>query len=113
MLRAKKSYHSLIIGKMKNFIRKKENFVCQKCGFEVIGDGYTDHCQKCLWGKHVDEEIPGDRASECRGLMEPIRVMYEKGEYKIEYRCIKCGHGFKVRSDMGDDRDKLIELVIN
>ncbi|OGL52219.1 hypothetical protein A3K55_00195, partial [Candidatus Shapirobacteria bacterium RBG_13_44_7] len=71
---------------MKNFIRKKENFGCEVCGKEVAGDGYTDHCEACLWGKHVDREIPGDRASECQGLMEPIRVIWEKGEYKIFYK---------------------------
>ena len=98
---------------MKNFIRKKENFVCQKCGEETKGDGYTDHCPNCLWGKHVDEVIPGDRASDCGGLMEPIRVIYEKEEYKIEYRCMKCGHEFRVRSGDGDNREKLITLVTN
>jgi hypothetical protein len=97
---------------MKNFIRVKENFVCDNCGFEMTGDGYTDHCPKCLWGKHVDEVVPGDRASECKGLMEPTRVMYEKGDLKINYRCMKCNHEFRVRSGEGDDREKLLELVI-
>lgn len=98
---------------MKNFIRKKENFECENCGEKVVGDGYTDHCPKCLWGKHVDKEVPGDRASECRGLMEPIRVLYEKGNYKILFRCTKCSHEFKVRCGENDDKEKLMELVNN
>jgi hypothetical protein len=98
---------------MKNFIRKKEDFGCENCGFKAAGNGYTDHCPKCLWGKHVDEEIPGDRKSECRGLMEPIRVLYEKGDYKIVYKCRRCNHEFKVRCDKNDDRERLLELVDN
>jgi hypothetical protein len=97
----------------RNFVRKIENFLCEHCEEKVTGDGYTDHCPKCLWGKHVDKEIPGDRASECGGLMEPIRVLYEKGGYKISYKCLKCNHEFKVRSDESDDKDKLVELVNN
>ena len=77
------------------------------------GDGYTDHCPNCLWAKHVDEEIPGDRASECGGLMEPVRVFYEKGDFKIEYQCQKCSHKFRVRSDERDNREMLLSLVNN
>ena len=49
-------------------------------------------------GKHVDREIPGDRESECRGLMEPVRAVYEREKFRIFYRCIKCGHEFGVRA---------------
>lgn len=98
---------------MKNFIRKKEDFVCENCGEKVAGDGYTDHCPKCLWGKHVDEEIPGDRASGCGGLMEPIKTSYEKGEFRIFYKCVKCGHEFWVRCDKNDEREKLVSLAQN
>jgi len=97
----------------KNFIRKKEDFVCKNCGAKVVGDGYTDHCPICLWGKHVDEAIPGDRASDCGGIMEPTRVIWEKGKYRIEYKCQKCGHKFRVWVDKEDNREKLLELVTN
>lgn len=96
---------------MKNFIRRKEDFVCENCGERVVGDGYTDHCPKCLWGKHVDKEIPGDRASECRGMLEPIGAVYEKEKFKIKYKCQKCGHIFSVRENVGDERDILLGLV--
>lgn len=97
----------------RNFTRVRENFECGNCGFKVEGDGYTDHCPKCLWGRHVDREIPGDRESECGALMEPMRVIYEKGEYKIEYRCNACSHKFRVRAGIDDDRERLLELVNN
>lgn len=96
---------------MKNFIRKKENFVCEKCGEKVTGDGYTDHCPKCLWGKHVDLGIPGDRASECGGLMEPIKAIYKQEKFKILYRCTKCRHGFWVREGKDDGREMLVDMV--
>lgn len=97
---------------MKNFIRKKEDFGCENCGEKVVGDGYTDHCPKCLWGKHVDEEIPGDRASDCRGLMEPIGGLYKKTEFRIHYKCTKCRHDFWVKAEESDNREELTKLVI-
>lgn len=89
-----------------------ENFKCEVCGEEVVGDGYTDHCPKCLWGKHVDEEVPGDRASECRGLMKPIEVKCQMTnvKFRIKYRCTKCSHEFWVRESSEDNRELLIEL---
>jgi len=96
---------------VKNFIRKEEDFVCERCGEKVMGDGYTDHCPKCLFGKHVDKEIPGDRESKCGGVMEPIKAIYEKEKFKIMYRCIQCGHEFWVKEGVGDDREKLVELA--
>lgn len=75
-----------------------------------MGDGYTDHCPKCLWGKHVDLEIPGDRASDCGGLMEPIQLIIKNSKLKIRYKCTRCRHEFWVREGKGDDREKLIEL---
>jgi len=96
---------------MRNFIRRRENFVCEQCGEKVTGDGYTDHCPKCLWGKHVDRDVPGDRASECGGAMEPTQLRIKSDELRIKYRCLKCGHEFWVREGKGDNREKLMELM--
>ncbi len=95
---------------MKNFVRVKENFVCEKCGAGVAGDGYTDHCPKCLWGKHRDEEVPGDRKSGCGGMMEPVKTEYINGKFRINYRCLMCGKIFWVREGIGDNRDELLRL---
>ena len=95
----------------RNFVRKKEDFVCGVCGAEVKGDGYTDHCNVCLWGKHVDRDVPGDRASDCGGLMRPMGVVQEKGRLRIDYICEKCGHKFKVRRGKNDDTERLVELA--
>lgn len=72
-----------------SFTRKVEDFVCEKCGTEVKGSGYTNHCPKCLWSKHVDKN-PGDRAESCGGMMEPVRIEGTAEEYRIIHRCTKC-----------------------
>ncbi len=72
------------------FKRTIENFTCAHCGAEVVGNGYTDHCPKCLWGRHVDN-FPGDRENACQGLMEPLGLEMLKGDYTLTYRCEKCG----------------------
>ena len=95
---------------MKNFIKRKENFLCLSCGRLVKGSGYTDHCPTCLWGRHVDRKIPGDRESECQGMMEPEVVIYEKNTFRIKYKCQKCRHVFVVKADKNDNRRKLMEL---
>ena len=72
------------------FTRTTENFICEKCGANVEGNGYTNHCPQCLWSKHVDV-FPGDRVGECGGMMEPIRVEKKGKEYVIIHKCVKCG----------------------
>jgi DNA-directed RNA polymerase subunit M/transcription elongation factor TFIIS len=72
------------------FIKNKEDFVCEKCGNSVQGNGYTNHCPECLWSKHVDV-FPGDRAGDCGGMMEPIRIEKKGREYTIVHKCTKCG----------------------
>lgn len=94
---------------MKLFQRKKENFKCDNCGFEVLGNGYTDHCPKCLYSKHVDIN-PGDRQSECKGTMKPVGFEIRHGKYVINYVCEKCGYHHKVKCVKEDDMDVLIGL---
>ena len=77
----------------KRFKKNDDSFICANCGFEVEPLGYSsrNHCPKCLWSLHVDEN-PGDRANECRGKMEPIKVETDaKKGYVIVHRCTKCG----------------------
>ena len=58
---------------VKKFQKHTEDFTCEHCGAFLQGNGYTNHCSRCLWSKHVDNS-PGDRANSCRGLMKPIAV---------------------------------------
>ncbi len=92
------------------FQRRVEDFVCEICGEYVRGDGYTDHCPACLWSKHVDIN-PGDRKSECKGLMRPIRVESQRRGYMIYYQCLGCGFEHRVRSFEEDDFEEIIKII--
>jgi DNA-directed RNA polymerase subunit RPC12/RpoP len=92
------------------FQRRKEDFVCAHCGTAVEGNGYTNHCPKCLWSKHVDV-MPGDRADTCGGLMRPIRIEGATPEYIIIHKCERCGAERRVRTVGEDSPDALIALA--
>lgn len=98
--------------KSKRFIRKIEDFVCNYCGLEVKGDGYTDHCPHCLYSKHVDNN-PGDRKCSCGGLMEPMGVIIKGGKQMIYYRCLKCSYHHRVKISPHDDYNRILELSSN
>lgn len=90
------------------FIKNIENFTCAHCGFEVQGDGYTNHCPQCLWSKHVDVD-PGDRKAVCGGLMKPIGYSDEK----ILHKCVTCGFERKNKVDTGDNGEVLADISKN
>lgn len=92
-----------------SFTRRKEDFVCEHCGAQVEGNGYTNHCPKCLWSKHVDIH-PGDRAAMCDGMMEPIALEGSTPDYRIVHRCTKCNLIRRVTVSALDDSGKLIAL---
>lgn len=91
-----------------SFIKNIEDFNCLHCGFEVKGDGYTNHCPKCLWSRHVDVD-PGDRKAECGGLMKPIGYI----DGKILHKCEKCGFERKNKVDTGDNGEVLADISKN
>ena len=95
----------------KKFIRCRENFVCENCGENMIGNGYTNHCSFCLWSKHVDI-CPGDRKNKCLGLMEPIFVETKRGggTFVITHKCLKCGAIKRNRSAENDSFEKILIL---
>ena len=95
-----------------NFKRKIEDFVCGNCGEVVKGDGYTNHCPQCLWSKHVDM-TPGDRASDCGGMMSSAKVELSGGEYDIIHKCIKCGYEKKNKISSKDNFDEVVIIATN
>ena len=93
-----------------NFTRMVENFTCEHCGASVIGNGYTNHCPKCLWSKHVDVH-PGDRAAGCGGPMEPVRIEDENGESILTHRCVKCDHEKRNKLAQEDEYAKVVAVA--
>ena len=91
------------------FIRNKEDFICEHCGYQVKGTGYTNHCPKCLWSKHVDID-PGDRQSECGGMMRPVDLYFRKHEWIIGQRCESCGFSRNDKIRPEDDFSAAVKL---
>jgi len=96
----------------RKFQRTKEDFICLNCGCNVSGDGYTNHCPECLYSRHVDIN-PGDRMSDCGGMMKPVGLKITSGDYIIIHRCIKCGFEKANKSGKRDNNEKLIELSVS
>lgn len=94
----------------KKFTKKIENFKCEKCRKEVIGNGYTNHCPNCLYSKHVDI-FPGDRKEKCEGLMKAIKVEMEKGEWILTHQCEKCIKEKRNKVSPKDDLNKIQEIT--
>lgn len=94
----------------KVFQKRKEDFQCEQCGFFVIGTGYTNHCPRCLYAKHVDI-FPGDRAEACGGLMEPMRYEKDHGQEKLTHQCLKCGKVRKNKVQQGDSFESLLAVA--
>lgn len=74
----------------------RESFKCGRCrtfvGPTISGGRHRNHCPLCLTSRHVDDRHPGDRASECRALMDAVGVFARpKGEQVIVHRCGGCG----------------------
>lgn len=100
---------------MPKFIARNDPFVCEHCGKNVApikyGGSYRNHCPFCLWSKHVDADIPGDRLNSCQGLMEPVSVFTRRtGEYVLVHRCTKCGFERFNRIAGDDYYDMIVSL---
>ena len=94
----------------KKFQRRQEDFTCENCGHFVKGNGYTNHCPRCLWSQHVDIN-PGDRAATCHGMMKPVGVELKKGEYIILHRCVNCGFEKRNKVAKNDDFEILLKII--
>jgi rubrerythrin len=97
---------------IKKFIKKIENFICENCGIEIIGNGYTNHCDVCLFSKHVDLN-PGDRLGLCGGLMTPAEIIQEGQNFSILHKCQKCGILKKNKISEKDSFEKVLEISKN
>ena len=93
-----------------------DSFICKVCGRPVApdaaGSAHRNHCPNCLSSLHVDEE-PGDRASSCGGIMDPIGVGVRKGgEWAVIHRCRRCGKLDSNRIAADDNPMKLMSIAL-
>lgn len=94
----------------------QEVFTCKVCGRMAVpagaGTSHRNHCPNCLSSLHVDVE-PGDRASDCGGIMEPVAVWVRKnGEWAIIHRCCRCGGLSSNRVAADDNPMKLMSIAM-
>ena len=94
------------------FKRTIEDFTCAHCGAHVEGNGYTNHCSRCLWSKHVDIS-PGDRAEACGGMMRPMALEGSSPAYRIAHECTRCGARRRVDAAADNLPETLIALANN
>lgn len=97
----------------KRFKMIDESFICSVCQKEVKPLNYTarDHCPYCLHSRHLDIN-PGDRASDCHGILTPIGIYKFKNTYKIKYKCNKCGEIKNNIMASDDNMDEIIRLSV-
>ena len=91
-----------------------DTFTCKICGRMVIpagaGTNHRNHCPNCLSSLHVDIE-PGDRSSDCGGIMDPVAVWVRKnGEWAIIHRCRNCEELSSNRIAADDNPMKLMSI---
>lgn len=97
----------------KNFIVRNESFSCQNCGHDnpPLPGSCRNHCQECLYSLHVDDSVPGDRASDCGALMKPIELDYSgKKGHIIVHKCTKCEKEMRNKVAEDDSQDAIIAL---
>jgi hypothetical protein len=95
----------------------ERGFPCGHCNRFVSplpsGGHHRNHCPFCLWSRHVDAVNSGDRASACRGLMEPIGAFQRpNGEHVLVHRCVVCGFERFNRIAADDDFDLVLSLPV-
>ena len=90
-----------------------ESFVCLNCNYNVppVSKTCRNHCPQCLYSLHVDYKVPGDRNSNCKGLMEPVQVIQNKKGYMIIHKCIRCGYVNRNKVMQDDCWNKVIAVL--
>lgn len=122
-LRDKQQWHKNI-AKIQKEIQKSDfkhapclqSFTCKVCGATISPEGagthQRNHCPHCLSSLHLDNE-PGDRASLCKGIMDPIGVWVRKGgEWAIIHRCRSCGTLSSNRIAADDNQTLLMSIAV-
>ena len=95
----------------KNFKKHNTGFICKNCGAEnpPAPKSERNHCFSCLYSLHVDRDTPGDRVSDCHGLMQPIGLDHDgKKGFMIIHECVKCRK--KMKNQAAEDDKNISRL---
>ncbi|MCB1167724.1 MAG: RNHCP domain-containing protein [Leptospiraceae bacterium] len=88
-------------------------FRCRNCrhliGVPDSGTRQRNHCPHCLHSVHLDNN-PGDRASSCKSIMDPITIWVRNGEWVLLHRCRGCGQ-IKANRVAPDDNEVLLVSI--
>lgn len=85
----------------------------------VAGVQNRNHCPYCLYSRHIDHTLAGDRLSACKSLMQPIgltvKPIHDKyaksgGELMLIHRCSECGKLSINRIAADDLVERLMEI---
>lgn len=99
--------------KRKNFIPRNEGFLCEQCGTTVppAPETFRNHCPHCFTSKHVDE-VPGDRAAACGGLMPTVNIEGTTPEHlDLLQQCMRCCKQQRNRTAPDDDTSLLLQQL--
>jgi hypothetical protein len=96
---------------MKSFTKNNQSFVCEHCGHQTPKhpSSSRDHCNECLWGKHVDM-MTGDRLNQCQGLLEPVGLETKNQKQTLIYHCNKCTTQIRNIVAPDDKFEKLLQV---
>ncbi len=97
-----------------------QGFICKHCHASVIvtphiGTANRNHCNRCLWSRHVDK-TKGDRQAACQAVMEPIGLTFKhegvgkRGEIMLIHECESCQHISINRIARDDDERQILEV---
>lgn len=102
-----------------------KDFHCIRCGNPisvqqvVSGVNNRNHCPYCLWSRHMDLYIAGDRLSACKAPMRPVGLSMKPahnkyaatgGELMLVHACVDCGRISINRIASDDDADHIFEV---
>jgi hypothetical protein len=99
---------------------KAGGFKCSHCKQfvvinDIMGTANRNHCNWCLWSKHVDE-TKGDRRAVCNGGMQPVGLTFKHidhgriGEMMLIHLCSSCQKISINRVARDDPEYKILEI---
>lgn len=65
------------------------------------------------FGQNTSTINPGDRASDCGGMMRPVSVEKDRNGFIITHKCEKCGKTIRQHTNDNDNMDTIITLSVD